>query len=238
MRSRSRRTDACYAVNPAEPASCGNFARRLLKFFSNLNPISLPLQKIIYEVGAPLEHVYFVEGGVASIITKMTNGDSIEAGMIGSEGVVGLPALLGRKTSGQHVIVQAPLTALRMDVADCKTAFEQSAAVREVLLRYTATLLDIASQTAACNQLHSLKERCARWILMMHDRLQTEAMPLTHEFFAIMLGTRRVRITEVAVDLQRTGLIRYQRGLVTVLDHSALAIAACECYRDHDRLSN
>jgi CRP-like cAMP-binding protein len=206
------------------------------RFFSRLDPVSLPLKQVIYEVGAPLEHLYFIEGGVASIITKMTNGEGIEAGMIGSEGMVGLPALLGRDTSGQHVVVQAPLTALRMDAADCKTAFEQSAAVRRVLLGYTATLLDIASQTAACNRLHSLKERCARWLLMMHDRLQSEAMPLTHEFFAMMLGTRRTRITETAGELQRLGLIRYLRGQVTVLDRVALAVAACECYRDHDRL--
>lgn len=206
------------------------------RFFSDLEPVSLPLRRIIYEVGASLEHVYFINEGVASIITKMTNGESIEAGMIGSEGVVGLPALLGREASGQHVIVQAPLTALRMNAVDCKTAFEESTGVRQVLLRYTATLLDIASQTAACNRLHSLKERCARWILMMHDRLQTDAMPLTHEFFAMMLGTRRTRITEAAVELHRTGLISYQRGQITVLDRPALALAACECYRDHDRL--
>jgi CRP-like cAMP-binding protein len=123
-----------------------------------------------------------------------------------------------------------------MDAADCKTAFDQSAAVRQVLLRYTATLLDIANQTAACNRLHSLKERCARWILMMHDRLQAEAMPLTQEFFAMMLGTRRTRITEAAVELQRSGLIRYHRGKITVLNPAALAMVACECYRDHDRL--
>jgi CRP-like cAMP-binding protein len=206
------------------------------RFFSDLEPVAFPLRQVIYEVGGSLDHVYFINDGVASIITRMTNGDSIEAGMIGSEGVVGLPALLGRETSGQHVIVQAPLAALRMDAADCKAAFDQSAAVRRVLLHYTGTLLDIASQTAACNRLHSLRERCARWILMMHDRLQADAMPLTHEFFAIMLGTRRTRITEIAVELQRSGLIRYQRGEVTVLDHAALVLAACECYRDHDRL--
>lgn len=206
------------------------------RFFLDLEPVSLPLRHIIYEVGAPLEQVYFIEAGVASVITRMTNGESIEAGMIGSEGVVGLPVLLGRETSGQYVIVQAPLMALRMDAADCRTAFEESTGVRQVLLRYTGTLLEVASQTAACNRLHSLKERCARWIMMMHDRLQTEAMPLTHEFFAMMLGTRRTRITEAAVELHRTGLISYQRGQITVLDRAALALAACECYRDHDRL--
>ena len=206
------------------------------RFFSALDPVALPLRHILFEVGAPLDHVYFVNEGVASIITRMSNGESIEAGMIGSEGLVGLPVLLGKETSGQSVIVQAPLMAMRMDAADCKAAFEQSGAVRQVLLRYTATLLDISSQTAACNRLHSIKERCARWILMMHDRLQADDMPLTQEFFAMMLGTRRTRITEAAVELQRSALIRYHRGQITVLDRAALAMAACECYRDHDRL--
>jgi CRP-like cAMP-binding protein len=206
------------------------------QFFSDLHPVSLPLRQIVYEVGARLEHVYFVEQGVASILTKMTNGESIEAGMIGSEGMLGLPALLGRERSGQHLIVQAPLTALRMDVADCKTAFDQSAAVRAVMLQYAGTLLDIASQTALCNRLHSHLQRASRWLLMMYDRLQSDAMPLTHEFLSTMLGVRRTRITEAAGQLRRLGLIRYARGVVTILDHPGLAAMACECYRDHDRL--
>jgi CRP-like cAMP-binding protein len=206
------------------------------KFFSDLHPVSLPLRQIIYGVGAPLEHVYFIEQGIASILTHMTAGERIEAGMIGSEGIVGLPALLGREMSGQHVIVQAPLTALRMTSVDFKAAFEQSTAVRNVMLRYTGTLLEIASQTAACNRLHSLKERCARWLLMMYDRLQSDAMPLTHEFLSMMLGVRRSRVSEAAGELQRLGLIRYYRGQVNILDHAALTAMACECYRDHDRL--
>lgn len=156
--------------------------------------------------------------------------------MIGSEGIIGLSVLLGREMSGQQVIVQAMLTALRMTSVDFKVAFEQSTAVRNVTLRYTGTLLEIASQTAACNRLHSLKERCARWLLMMYDRLQSDAMPLTHEFLSVMLGVRRSRVTESAGELQRLGLIRYYRGQVNILDHAALTATACECYRDHDRL--
>jgi CRP-like cAMP-binding protein len=208
------------------------------KFFSDLHPVSLPLRRIVYEVGAPLEHVYFVEQGVISILTKMTNGDAIEAGMIGLEGVVGLPALFGDEICGQQAIVQAPCTALRMDAAECIVAFDQSAAVRKVMLRYTGALLNVATQTAACNHLHSLQQRCSRWLLMMYDRLQSDAMPLTHEFLSIMLGVRRTRVTEAAGELQRLGLIRYARGTVTILDHPGLAATACECYRNHDRLSN
>jgi CRP-like cAMP-binding protein len=206
------------------------------KFFSTLDQVSFPLKHIIYEVGAPFEYAYFLTEGVASVITKMTDGKGIEAGITGWEGMIGLPAVLGSEESRQHVIAQAPLTALRMDIADCRTALDESVAVRRVLLRYAATLLDTACQTAACNMLHSLQQRCARWLMMMHDRLQSDAMPLTHEFFAMMLGTRRTRITETAVELQRLGLIRYHRGLVAVLDRAALADVACECYREHDRL--
>jgi CRP-like cAMP-binding protein len=206
------------------------------KFFSDLYPVSLSLKQIIYEIDAPLEHVYFIKGGVASILTRMNNGESIEAGMIGSEGVVGLPALLGGAISGQQVIVQAPITAWRMTSVDCKAALDESAAVRVIMLRYALRLLDIASQTAACNRLHSLRERCARWLLMMHDRLRSAEMPLTHEFLSTMLGVRRTRVTEATGELQRDGLIRYGRGLVTILDHPGLLATACECYREHDQL--
>jgi CRP-like cAMP-binding protein len=175
------------------------------RFFADLHPVSLPLRQIVYEVGAPLEHVYFIEQGVISILTRMTNGESIEAGMIGLEGVVGIGAIFGDEVSGQQVIVQAPVTALRMGAAECVAAFEQSSAVRKVLLRYTSAFLGVATQTAACNRLHSLKERSARWLLMMHDRLQSDEMPLTQEFLSVMLGTRRTRVTEAAGELHRAG---------------------------------
>lgn len=206
------------------------------RFFSDLHPVTLTLRQILYEVGAPLEHVYFVEEGVVSIITKLENGESVEAGMIGPEGVVGLPILFGDETSQQHVLVQAPGAALRMDAAKCIAAFDQSAGVRKAILRYTGALLGVATQTAACNRLHSLRERSSRWLLMMHDRLQSDTMPLTHEFLSTMLGVRRTRVTEAAGVLQRAGLIRYARGMVTILDYPGLLAVACECYRDHDRL--
>jgi CRP-like cAMP-binding protein len=206
-------------------------------FFSDLHPVSWSLRQIVYEIGAPLEHVYFVEHGIVSILTKLSTGEGIEAGMIGFEGVVGLAALFGDEMSGQQMIVQAPVIALRMDASKCIAAFNQSADVRTVILRYTGKLLRIAAQTTACNRVHSLKERSARWLLMMYDRLQSDDMPLTHDFLSSMLGVRRTRVTEAAGELQRSGLIRYARGMVTILDHPGLSAAACECYRTHDRLT-
>jgi CRP-like cAMP-binding protein len=193
------------------------------------------LFQILYSAGAPIEDLYFVEQGVVSLLTMMADGASIEAGMIGMEGLVGLPALFGDERLGQRAIVQAPGCALGMTAAEFGLAFDESADVRTVMLGYMGRLFTTAAQTAACNRLHSLKQRCARWLLMMYDRLQSDEMPLTHDFLSSMLGVRRTRVTEAAGELQRSGLIRYGRGLVTILDHQGLAAMACECYRNHDR---
>jgi CRP-like cAMP-binding protein len=205
-------------------------------FLSNLHPVSLALRQVLYEAGAPIEKVYFIEQGVASVLTNMANGSTIEVGMIGFEGIVGVAALLGRDASTQQVIVQVPGSALRMKAAECRAAFDQSPAVRVVTLRYLAALFDLASQTAACNRLHTIEQRCARWLLMAHDRLQSDVLPMTHEFLASMLGVRRAGVTETAGELQGSGLIRYHHGQVTIVDREGLEAAACECYRiDHDR---
>jgi len=147
-----------------------------------------------------------------------------------------VPVLLGDETSVQRVIVQVPGTALRMKAAPCKTAFDESAAVRRVLLRFTAAILNMSAQSAACNRAHSMKQRCARWLLMSSDRIQSDVVPMTHEFLSSMLGVRRTGVTAIAGELQRSGLIRYRRGQVTIVDHGGLEATACECYRiDHAR---
>jgi CRP-like cAMP-binding protein len=210
----------------------------LERFFSDLHPVSLSLRQVLHEVGAPLEDVYFIEQGVASVLTNMADGSTIEVGMIGMEGMVGVPALLGGKTSVQKVIVQIPGTALRMNAALCKAAFDQSEAVRRVVLRFTEAVLNLSAQTTACNRLHTIEQRCARWMLMAVDRVQSDEIPLTHEFLSSMLGVRRAGVTNTAGELQSSGLIRYHRGLLTIVDRDGLEMTACECYRiDHDRLN-
>jgi CRP-like cAMP-binding protein len=184
------------------------------RFFSGLQPISLTLKQILYEVGALLEHVYFVEKGVASVLTVMEDGLMIEVGMVGFDGIVGVAALLGAQFSAQHVIVQIPGTALKMPVSLCQEAFRQSEAVRGVTLRFAESLLNLSAQTAACNRLHSIEQRCARWLLMAHDRHQSHVMPMTHEFLSSMLGVNRPGVTQAAGELQRSGLIRYHHGQV------------------------
>jgi CRP-like cAMP-binding protein len=209
----------------------------LQRFFTELQPVSLSLKQVLHEAGAPLEHVYFIEEGVASVLTAMVDGSTIEVGMIGAEGMVGVPALLGGMTAAQQVITQVPGTALRMNAALCKAAFDRSEVVRRVTLRFAEALLNLSAQTAACNRLHSIEQRCARWLLMALDRLNSDRMPLTHEFLALMLGVRRAGVTNIAGELQRSGLIRYHRGQLSIIDRDGLEATACECYHvDHERL--
>jgi CRP-like cAMP-binding protein len=209
----------------------------LEQFFNELAPVSLSLKQILYPVGAPLEHVYFIEQGIASVLTSMADGASIEVGMIGTEGIVGLPALLGGDISDQQIIVQVSGTAQRMGANSCRTAFDGSAAVRRAALRFTEGLLALSGQTAACNRLHSTEQRFARWLLMARTRLESDDIPMTHEFLSTMLGVRRTGVTEVATKLRRAGLIRYHHGEITILDREALEATACECHQiDRRRL--
>jgi len=200
------------------------------RFFSDLHPVSFPLRHVIYEVGAPLEYVYFIEQGLASILMNISNGSTVEVGMIGTEGMVGMPALLGGVISNRQFIVQSPITALRMNAALCKTAFDQSAAVRRVVLRFTEAILDLAAQTAACNRLHLIEQRCARWLLMSSDRMRSDIIPMTHEFLSSMLGVRRAGVTTTLGELTRSGLIEHGRGHLTISDREGLEATACECY--------
>ena len=200
------------------------------RFFSDLHPVSFPLRHVIYEVGAPLDYVYFIEQGLASILMNMSNGSTVEVGMIGTEGMVGMPALLGGVISNRQFIVQSPITALRMNAALCKTAFDQNAAVRRVVLRFTEAVLDLAAQTAACNRLHLIEQRCARWLLMSSDRIHSDIIPMTHEFLSSMLGVRRAGVTTTLGELTRSGLIEHGRGHLTISDREGLEATACECY--------
>jgi CRP-like cAMP-binding protein len=201
------------------------------KFFSNLTPVRLAQRHVLYEIGAPIEYVYFIEDGLSSILTTMADGACVEVGMVGREGMVSVAALLGGEVSVQHVVMQLPGSALRASASACKAAFDQSDAVREVFLRFFETTLNLSTQTAACNRLHTAEQRCARWLLMSSDRIQSDLLPLTHEYLSAMLGIRRARVSEIAGELQRSALIRYHHGQITIIDRDGLAATACECYR-------
>jgi CRP-like cAMP-binding protein len=196
----------------------------------DLQPVSLPKKQIIYEVGSTLDYIYFIEEGLASVMTMMEDGASSEVGMVGPEGLIGVSALLGGKVSAQHIVIQLPGAAYRIAAAACKAVFETNARVRRVLLRFVEDLLNLSAQTAACNRLHQVEQRTARWLLMSSDRIGSDVLRLTQEFLAAMLGVRRSGISEAATELQRSGLIRYRRGEITIVDRTGLEEVACECY--------
>src|SRR5579885_2345810 len=154
----------------------------LARLISHLEPVALPKKEILFEVGGPLNHVYFIEEGLASVITTMEDGGSSEVGMVGREGLVGVSALLGGRRSAQHVVMQLAGRGHRIPAPQCKSLFEESREVRAAVLRFTEDLLNLSSQTAGCNRLHSIEQRSARWLLMASDRIGSDFLPLTQEF--------------------------------------------------------
>lgn len=196
----------------------------------HLEQLPLRQRQVLHEPGAAIEHVHFIEEGLASVLTTMPDGDAVEVRMAGREGVTGFSYVLGAHSLRQEIIVQAPGSALRMRAAIFKTTFDRSELLRRTVLRYINTALSMTAQTAACNSLHSVEQRCARWLLNASDRIGSNTMPMTHELLALLLGVRHAGVTAVAGKLQSSELIRYHRGHLTILDRDGLERVACECY--------
>jgi CRP-like cAMP-binding protein len=194
-------------------------------------PVEFGPGQLIAEPDHTLEYAYFPETSVISLITIMRNGAAIEAAAIGNEGVVGLPlALSGRQIVERRTIAQVPGRAIRVPAAALRTALHQHPHLHERFLRYAEALLSQAMQSSGCTKLHSMPKRCARWLLMTHDRVGSDTFWLTQQYLAFMLAVRRATVNAIAGALQRQGLIRYQRGRVTILDRVGLEAASCECY--------
>ncbi|MDB5478596.1 MAG: uncharacterized protein JWM96_1091 [Alphaproteobacteria bacterium] len=201
-----------------------------------LKLVDLKQKHVLYDIGQPIDALYFIEQGVASVLTTMEGGASIEVGMIGFEGMVPVSAMLGEKRAEQNMVMQLPGRAAKISTEHCKAGFEQSPRIRKAILYYTNSFLNLGAQTAACNRLHSIEQRLARWLLMSSDRFQSTTLPLTQEYISNMLGVRRVGVTETAGELQRSALIRYNPGQITIIDREGLEKIACECYvNDYER---
>jgi CRP-like cAMP-binding protein len=198
---------------------------------ASLQPVELALKQVLLAPDQPIETVYFVERGMVSQLAALEDGQAVEVGMIGREGLVGLPALLGAESVSTEALVQAAGAAWRAPAATLKAAFDRSAGLRAPLLRYAQAFYLQVAQTAACNGRHGLAERLARWLLLAHDRAEGAVFPMTQEFISLMLGVRRAGVTVAAGMLQQAGIIAYARGHVTVLDRVRLERASCECYQ-------
>jgi CRP-like cAMP-binding protein len=206
----------------------------------HLQRIPLTYRQSLYRAHKPIGFVYFIESGVGSLVNTMANGEAAEVGTIGNEGMVGLPHVWGDDRAPTSVYVQVPGVGLRMKATLFTQELARSASMRTVMLRYGHAFFNQVAQSAACNHFHSIQQRCCRWLLMTHDRMQSDQFLLTQEFLAMMLGVQRTGVTVAAGGLQRAGLIRYRRGNVTMLDRRGLERRSCECYRvskmEFDRL--
>jgi CRP-like cAMP-binding protein len=206
----------------------------------HLEPVAFDYRQSLYEHGQPVTTVYFPLAGVASLVNVMANGSAAEVGTIGNEGMVGLPLLFGDVVGPTTVYVQVPGEGLRMPAADFAKALAARPGIAAVMLRYAHALFNQITQTAACNRFHHIEQRCCRWLLMTHDRVQTDKFLLTQEFLGMMLGVQRSSVTAVAGNLKRQKLIDYSRGHVTILDRDGLLNRSCECYavnkHEFDRL--
>jgi len=206
-------------------------ARQYQRLRSQLEPVNLVLGQILYEPGKAIKHVYFPTDCLISLLTAVDKRRSLEVGMVGNEGMAGMPFILGMGVSGVRALVQGGGNALRLASAPFAIEFDRNLALQQALYRYTYALMAQISQTAACNRFHSTQKRLARWLLMTRDRVHSDEFPLTHEFLAHMLGLRREGVTEAASVLKRRKLIEYSRGNIRILDPQRLMAASCACYK-------
>lgn len=206
----------------------------------NLERVSLPLGKVLYESGDVMRHVYFPTDAIVSLLYVMRSGASAEIAVVGNEGLVGVALFMGGGSTPSRAVVQSAGNAFRLRSDHMKTAFEAGGPVMHLLLRYTQALITQMAQTAVCNRHHSIDQQLCRWLLLSLDRLAGDELIMTQELIANMLGVRREGVTEGATRLQRAGVIRYARGHITILDRRALEQASCECYqvvkKEYDRL--
>ncbi len=197
----------------------------------DLVPVTFDRNQILHNPGETVDTIYFLETGICSVVVSMEDGTTVEVGIIGRDSFVGLPAVLGTGHSPNRSFIQLPGSGYSIKANRLREHLsEPSGEFRAWMYRGVHALLAQTSQIAACNRVHELEERLARWLLMCHDRVQSDQLPITHEFLAMMLGTRRSTVTVTARMLHKSGLIEYSRGKVTIQNREGLEEAACECY--------
>ena len=210
------------------------------EFFPDLELVELDLGNVLYESGERLSHVYFPTSAIISLLYVMENGSSAEIAVVGNEGMLGVSMFMGGDTTPSRAVVQSSGYGYRVKINQLKDGFEHNPDTMHVLLKYTQALMTQITQTAVCNRHHSIDQQLCRWLLLSLDRLETNQLKMTQELIANMLGVRREGVTEAAGKLQRSGLIKYSRGLIEVLDRQGIEEKCCECYQvvkdEYDRL--
>ena len=210
------------------------------RLLPHLGRVSFALGEVIYESGGRQSHIYFPTTAIVSLLYLMENGSSAEMGIAGKEGLVGVALFMGGETVPNRAVVQSAGSSLRLRTEVLQAEFARGGAFQRLLLRYTQALMTQMSQTAVCNRLHTIEQQLCRWLLLSHDRLETDELVMTQELIANMLGVRREGVTHAAGRLQENGLISYVRGRITILDRGGLEAAVCECYKvvkdEYDRL--
>ena len=210
------------------------------RWLPHLEPVELPLGKVLYESGSTLTHVYFPTTAIVSLLYVLESGASAEIAVVGNEGIVGVSLFMGGGSTPSRAVVQSAGEGFRLGSELMQKEFERAGPVMHLLLRYTQALITQMSQTAVCNRHHSLDQQLCRWLLLSMDRLPGDELVMTQELIANMLGVRREGVTEGAMKLQKAGLIQYARGHITVLDRPGLEQRTCECYavvkKEYERL--
>ena len=210
------------------------------RLFPYLEPMPMPLGKVLYESGDTLRHVYFPTTAIVSLLYVMESGASAEISVVGNEGLIGVAVFMGGESTPSRAIVQSAGHAFRLPGQRLKDEFSRHGEMLLLMLRYTQSLITQMAQTAVCNRHHSIDQQLCRWLLLSLDRLQGNELVMTQELIANMLGVRREGVTEAAGKLQKLGLIEYSRGRITVLDRPGIEQLCCECYavvkKETDRL--
>jgi CRP-like cAMP-binding protein len=228
-------------VLPGQNRILSSLGRDLqVRLLPRMEKISLSIRQILYAPDEAITHAWFPLSGVVSLIINLKSGEAVEVATVGNEGVAGIPLLLGADRGPLKAVCQVAGQALRMRADNFRRSLEEHPEFAELVRRYAQGMFDQVAQTTACNHVHSVQQRMCRWLLMTHDRVGADEFHLTQEFLAQMLGVRRPSVTVAAGHLQRSGLIRYQRGRIQISDRAGLEAGACECYdslrREFDRL--